>query len=91
MPKPEGDKSGLEILQEIGFCITVLAKFPFMIVVKTLYDALSYLKENGELGPFEEKMGSTRMLEEIIHSDQYKNDQKRFLMAGKNSSIQKKQ
>lgn len=91
LPKNEGDKSGLEILQEIGFCMTVLAKFPFMLVVKTLYDSLSYLKENGELGPFEEKMGSTRMLGKIIRADQYKNDQKRFLMADKKSSIQKKQ
>jgi hypothetical protein len=71
--------------------MTVLAKFPFMVVVKTLYESLSYLKENGELGPFEEKMGSTRMLEKIIHADQYKNDQKRFLMTGKNSPLQKKQ
>ncbi len=91
LPKPEGGKSGLEILQEIGFCMTVLAKYPFMIVVKTLYDALSHLKQNGELGPFEEKMGSTRMLEKIIRADQYENDQKRFMKAGKNLSIQKKQ
>jgi len=91
LPKAEGDKSGLEILQEIGFCMTVLAKFPFMIVVKTLYDSLSYLKENGELGPFEEKMGSSRMLEEIIRADHYKDSQKRFMIAPKNSSIQKKQ
>jgi carboxyvinyl-carboxyphosphonate phosphorylmutase len=91
LPKTEGDKSGLEILKEIGFCMTVLAKFPFMIVVKTLYDSLSHLKENGELGPFEEKMGSSRMLEEIVRADQYKNDQKRFMVAAKNSSIQKKQ
>jgi carboxyvinyl-carboxyphosphonate phosphorylmutase len=87
LPKTEDGKGGLEILKEIGFCMTVLAKYPFMIVVKTLYDSLSHLKENGELGSFEEKMGSTRMLEEIIRADQYKNDQKRFMMAAKNSSI----
>jgi carboxyvinyl-carboxyphosphonate phosphorylmutase len=91
LPKPEGSKSGLEILKEIGFCMTVLAKYPFMIVVKTLYEALSHLKENSELGPFEEKMGSTRMLEKIIRADQYENDQNRFIMAGKNLFIQKKQ
>ena len=91
LPKPEGDKSGLEILKEIGFCMTVLAKYPFMIVVKTLYDSLSHLKENGEPGPFEEKMGSTRMLEKIIHADQYENDQKRFMAAVKNSSAPQKQ
>jgi 2-methylisocitrate lyase-like PEP mutase family enzyme len=91
LPEPEGSKSGLEILNEIGFCMTVLAKYPFMIVVKALYDSLSHLKENGELGPFEEKMGSTRMLEQIIRADQYADDQKRFLSAAKNSSIQNKQ
>jgi 2-methylisocitrate lyase-like PEP mutase family enzyme len=90
LPKTEGDKSGLKILQEIGYCMTVLAKFPFMIVVKTLYDSLSHLKENGELGPFEEKMASSRMLEEIIRADQYEDYQKRFMMVAKKSSIQKK-
>lgn len=87
LPKSEGSKSGLEILQEFGFCMTVLAKYPFMIVVKTLYDSLSHLKENGELGPFEEKMGSIRMFEKIIRAEQYENDRKRFMMAVKNSSI----
>jgi len=81
LPEPEGDKSGLEILKEIGFCMTVLAKYPFMIVVKTLYDSLAHLKENGEPGLFEEKMGSARMLEEIIRADQYANDHKRFMMS----------
>lgn len=90
LPKTQDGKSGLEILKEIGFCMTVLAKFPFMIVVKTLFDSLSHLKENGELGPFEEKMGSTRMLEKIIRADQYENYQKRFMSGAKNSSIQKK-
>ena len=69
--------------------MTVLEKYPFMIVVKTLHDSLSYLKENGELGPFEEQMGSTRMLEDIIRADQYADYQKRFMRAAKNSSIQK--
>jgi hypothetical protein len=62
-----------------------------MVVVKALYDSLSYLKENGELGSFEEKMGSTRILERIIRADQYENYPKRFMMSGKNSFIQKKQ
>jgi hypothetical protein len=88
LPKTEGGKSGLQILKEIGFCMTVLAKYPFMIVVKALCDSLSYLKDKGELGPFEEKMASTRMLEEIIDADQYKKYQQRFMMTGKNSSIQ---
>jgi hypothetical protein len=60
--------------------MTLLAKYPFMILVKTLYDSLSHLKENGEPGLFEEKMGSTRMLEKIISADQYKKDHKRFMM-----------
>jgi len=90
LPEPEGSKSGLEILNEIGFCMTVLAKYPFMIVVKALYDSLSHLKENGEPGPFEEKMGSTRMLEQIIRADQFGDYRKRFMSAAKNSSIQKK-
>jgi carboxyvinyl-carboxyphosphonate phosphorylmutase len=90
LPKPEGAKSGLDILQEIGFSMTVLAKYPFMIIVKTLHDSLSYLRENGEWGPFEEQMGSTRMLEDIIRADQYADYQKRFMLAAKNSSIQKK-
>ena len=90
LPKTEGGKSGLEILKEIGFCMTVLAKYPFMIVVKALYDSLSHLKQNGELGPFEEKMGSTRMLEQIIRADQYADYRKRFMSAAKNSSIQNK-
>jgi carboxyvinyl-carboxyphosphonate phosphorylmutase len=91
LPESEGSKSGLEILKEIGFCMTVLAKYPFMIVVKALYDSLSHLKENGEPGPFEEKMASTRMLEQIIRADQYGDYQKRFMSAAKNSSIQNKQ
>ena len=91
LPEPEGGKSGLEILNEIGFCMTVLAKYPFMIVVKALYDSLSYLKENGEPGSFEEKMGSTRMLEQIIRADQYGDYRKRFMSAAKSTSAQKKQ
>jgi carboxyvinyl-carboxyphosphonate phosphorylmutase len=90
LPKTTDGKSGLEIISEIGFCMTVLAKYPFMIVIKALYDSFSYLKENGQLGPFEEKMASTQMFETIIRADQYKSYQKRFMMTGENSSNQKK-
>lgn len=90
LPKNEGNKSGLKILEEIGFCMTVLAKFPFMVAVQALSESLSYLKKNGAIGPYEQKMASSRLLEEIVRTDVYQQDQKRFMGIGADSAAKAK-
>jgi len=79
LPKPENGKSGLKILQEIGYSMTLLASFPFRVAIQAMHDAVVYLKTHGEPGPYAEKACSPRMLEKIVRAEQYADYRQRFM------------
>jgi carboxyvinyl-carboxyphosphonate phosphorylmutase len=79
LPEPENGKSGLQILQEIGYSMTLLAAFPFRVAVQAMVEAAGYLKENGEPGPYAERMCSPELLENILRIEQYAGYRKRFM------------
>ena len=79
LPQPENGKTGLEILQEIGYSMTLLASFPFRVAIQAMHDTVVYLKEHGEPGPYAEKACSSRMLEKILRTDQYTDYRQRFM------------
>ncbi len=80
LPKPENGKSGLDILQEIGYSMTLLATFPFRVAIRSMHDALTYLKAHGDPGPYSEKGCSSHMLEKIVCSERYADYRKRFML-----------
>ena len=79
LPKSENGKSGLQILQEIGYPMTLMAAFPFRVAIQAMHDAVTYIKENGEPGPYVERMCSSAMLEAIVRTEQYADYQERFM------------
>ncbi|MBF0280856.1 MAG: isocitrate lyase/phosphoenolpyruvate mutase family protein [SAR324 cluster bacterium] len=79
LPKAENGKSGLQILQECGFSLALMAAQPARIVVQALHEAVSHLKDNGEFGPYAERMCSKEMFDGLIHSQEYGDYRKRFM------------
>ena len=45
----------------------------------TSQEAATYLKAHGELGPYKDRMCSKEMYDELIKTNDYKGDQKRFM------------
>lgn len=80
LPKPENGKSGLAILQEIGYSMTLLATFPFQVAVQAMHEVMTYLKTHGEPGPFAEKTCSADMLKKILRAEQYEDYRQRFML-----------
>jgi len=80
LPKPENGKSGLKILQEIGYSMTLLATFPFRVGIQAMHDAMTYLKAHGEPGPFAEKACSSDMLKKIVRAEQFEDYRQRFML-----------
>ncbi len=80
LPKPEEGKSGLEILREIGYSMTLLASFPFRVAIQAMHETMIYLKAHGDPGPYTEKACSLDMLKKIVRSDQYEGYRQRFMM-----------
>ena len=79
LPKAEDGKSGLQILQEIGYRMTLMAAFPFQVAIQAMHEAVTYLKEHGEPGRYAERMCSSEMLDAIIRTEQYADYQERFM------------
>jgi len=79
LPKPENGKTGLKILQEIGYSMTLLATFPFRVAIQAMHDAVMYLKAHGEPGPFAEKACSSDMLNKIVQTEQFEDYRQRFM------------
>jgi carboxyvinyl-carboxyphosphonate phosphorylmutase len=79
LPKPEDGKSGVQILQEIGYRLTLMSTLPFRVAIQAMHEAVAYLKTHAEPGPYAERMCSAEMLNSIVHSEQYKGYQERFM------------
>lgn len=79
LPESEKGKSGFEILQEIGYCMTLLAKFPFGAAIQAMYDALTHLKTHGEPGPPNSHTCSTALLDKILRAEQHAAYLERFM------------
>ena len=62
--------------------MTLLAAFPFRVAIQAMHDAVQYLKQHGEPGPYAERMCSPSMLEAIIRTEQYADYQQRFMRDG---------
>ena len=72
-------ESGLKILQEIGYSMTLLASFPFRVAIQAMHDAVVYLKTHGEPGPYAEKACSPQTLKKIVRAEQYTDYRQRFM------------
>ena len=79
LPKPENGKTGLQILQEIGYRMTLSAGFPFRVAVQAMHDAVTHLKAHGDPGPYAERMCSTEFLETILRSKQFAEHREMFM------------
>ncbi|GIX49789.1 MAG: oxaloacetate decarboxylase [Candidatus Tectimicrobiota bacterium] len=79
LPQPEDGKSGLQVLQDLGYPLTLLAAVPFRVAVQAMHEALAYLKAHGEPGPFAARMAPAALLEEVVRAAQYAAYQQRFL------------
>lgn len=79
LPRPENGTSGLQILQELGYRLTLMSAMPFRVAIQAMHEAVTYLKEHGEPGPYAERMCSAAMLEALIHADAYKGYQAQFM------------
>ncbi len=79
LPEPEKGKSGLQILNEIGYSMTLMATQPFRVAIQAMHEAVAYLKEHGEPGPYAERMCSPQLLETIVRTDQFAGYWDRFM------------
>lgn len=79
LPETEKDKSGLQILNEIGYSMTLMATLPFRVAIQAMHDAVVYMKEHGEPGPYAERMCSPQLLETIVRTDQFAGYWDRFM------------
>lgn len=79
LPPAENGKSGLQILRECHYSIALMASQPVRIAVQALHEALTHLKTEGEFGPYAERMCSKDFFDNLVYSEDYRNDQKRFL------------
>ena len=79
LPEPEKGKSGLQILNEIGYSMTLMATQPFRVAIQAMHEAVVYLKEHGEPGPYAERMCSPQLLETIVRTDQFAGYWDRFM------------
>jgi carboxyvinyl-carboxyphosphonate phosphorylmutase len=79
LPQPENGTSGLQILQELGYRLTLMSTMPFRVAIQAMHEAVTYLKEHGEPGPYAERMCSAAMLEALVHADTYKGYQEQFM------------
>ena len=84
LPEPETDKSGLQILNEIGYSMTLMATLPFRVAIQAMHDAVVYLKEHGDPGPFAERMCSTELFETIVRKEKYDGYWERFMYGDDN-------
>jgi carboxyvinyl-carboxyphosphonate phosphorylmutase len=82
LPQPEAGKSGLQILQEIGYRMTLLSAFPFRVAIQAMHDTVTYLKEHGDPGPYADKACASQLLEKITRKAQYAEYQEQFLRDG---------
>lgn len=80
LPKPENGKSGVQILQEIGYRLTLMSTMPFRVAIQAMHEALTHLKAHGEPGPYADRMCSAEMLDTIVHGEAYKDYQGRFML-----------
>ena len=79
LPEPEKGKSGLQILNEIGYSMTLMATQPFRVASQAMHEAVAYMKEHGEPGPYAERMCSPQLLETIVRTDQFAGYWDRFM------------
>jgi carboxyvinyl-carboxyphosphonate phosphorylmutase len=79
LPRPENGKSGLQILQEIGYRLTLLSTIPFRVAIQAMHEAVTYLKAHGEPGPYAGRMCSQEVLDALVYADQYDEFQGRFM------------
>jgi carboxyvinyl-carboxyphosphonate phosphorylmutase len=79
LPEPEKNKNGLQILNELGYSMTLMATLPYRVGVQAMHEAIVYLKEHGEPGPYAKRMCSSEFLESIVRSDQYAGYWERFM------------
>ena len=79
LPRAEGGKTGLQILQETGYRLALMAPLPFRVAMQAMYEALAYLKAHGEPGPFATRMCSPALLADVVRTATYEDYQRRFL------------
>ncbi len=79
LPRSENGKSGLQILQEAGYRLSLMSTLPFRVAIQAMHEAVTYLKAHGEPGPFAERMCSAEMLDAIVQAETYESHQARFM------------
>jgi carboxyvinyl-carboxyphosphonate phosphorylmutase len=79
LPRPENGKSGLQILQEIGYRLVLMSTMPFRVAIQAMHEAVTYLKAHGEPGPYADRMCSTEMLDTLVYAEQYGDYRERFM------------
>jgi carboxyvinyl-carboxyphosphonate phosphorylmutase len=79
LPRPDNGKSGLQILQETGYRVALMSTMPFRVAIQAMHEAVTHLKAHGDPGPYAERMCSAAMLDTLVHAEQYKAYQGRFM------------
>ena len=82
LPRPENGKSGLQVLQETGYCITLMSTMPFRVAIQAMHEAVTYLKAHGEPGPYADRACSTEMFNTLVRAGDYKDYLGRFMREG---------
>jgi carboxyvinyl-carboxyphosphonate phosphorylmutase len=79
LPQAENGKSGVQILQEIGYRLVLLSVMPLRVAIQAMHEAVTYLKIHGDPGPYTERMCSKEMLDTLVRADRYTEFQRRFM------------